>query len=82
MGWIVTEEDRAHIRYLQNLDQFAPQPVYVWPSQGLWNAQRGGLDPSKVYISVDRYDALEQIGFDELNNTLFEFSPPDMEISF
>ena len=72
---MLTVEDQAHLRYLQNLDQFSPQPIYVWPSQGLWWAERGGLDPSETYCSIDRYDVLEQVEYDENRHTMFDFAP-------
>lgn len=54
---------------------------FAWVSGGtLWNAQRGGLDPSEIYTSTDLADALEQVGYDEDRHVLhMNESPEDFE---
>lgn len=44
-----------------------PHMIYVWNSLGLWHSQafdEGHRDPSVVFTSTDRPDALQQAGYD------------------
>jgi hypothetical protein len=58
-----------------------PHKIYVWKSLDLWNAQafdEGDRDPSVVYTSTDRPDALEQAGYDRsTDETLIVDDRPD-----
>lgn len=51
--------------------------IFWWQSGTLFNAQRGGIDPSEVYTSTDLPDALEQVGYEPDRHAIHANEAPE-----